>query len=379
MASFLSSASRQVVDVRTFLRDSAGGNSLKYAAVSGEKHQIYIPFVTTEVLDENGNTVPQQSMVAISGNVHEWNDPSGKYKSTVCMKDVIRQSDDGSTLLNDGSCAFCERVSDAWDVYRYRMSMEEERCTLTGDERKKHLEKSKSAFADELKAKAAKPYMYILIVKFRTDNQGKPNLGDDGLPEYDLKVMKLSASRVERITQQLENAGTPLVGSEIIFGYPKTDDKRLVVGQSTTSPVFPNSKFTVKYPALLNKINADVAKFKWDGIEKSFGEWSGMTSAEAKAAADALFESWDAYKLEVKTNPNAKYLEYVAATPNVNQPDVSGAVMPNVPQIPGAVGAPTMPQMPNMPNMSAPVMPNVPNMPTMDVNSAFGGTQMPTI
>ena len=120
MSSFLASASRQVVDVRSFLRDSAGGNSIKYSAESGAKHQIYIPFKSKEIIDENGNPAVVKELVAIQGAVHEWTNPDGKYKATVCMKDVIRNSDDGSTVLNDGSCPFCDRVSDGWDIYRYR-------------------------------------------------------------------------------------------------------------------------------------------------------------------------------------------------------------------------------------------------------------------
>ena len=368
--SFLSNASRQVVDVRSFLRDSAGGNSIKYTAESGAKHQIYVPYTTVEVPDENGNMVPMKQLIAISGSVHEWRNPDGKYKASICLKDVIRKSDDGATMLNDGTCPLCDRVSAAWDIYRYRMEMEEANCKLTGEQRKSHLENVKASFADERKMKDAKPYMYILIVKFRTDANGHETLGDDGLPEYDLKVMKLSASRVEKISQQLENAGTQLIDSEIIFGYPKNDDRRLVVSQSTTSPVFPQSRFTVKYPNLLNKINKDVAKFEWDGIEKSFPEWSGMTTFEAKNVTNALFEKWDEYQKEIQVNPGAKYLEYVTSTP-MSTPDINGVAptgMPVVPQIPVVPGA-EAPQMPQMPQM-----PNIPETPAVDPNAAFAGT-----
>lgn len=378
MSSFLTSASRQVVDVRSFLRDSAGGNSIKYAAEPGARHIIYIPFNQTQVMDENGAAATVKQIHAIQGAVHEWTNADGKYKASICLKDVVRKADDG-TVLNDGTCPFCDRVSDAWDIYRYRKQLEEENCRLTGDQRKSHMEKVSAAFADERKAKDARHYMYILIVKFRTDANGTPVM-EDGLPAYDLKVMKLSASRIEKITQQLENAGTELAGAELMFGYPKNEDRRIVVSQSTTSPVFPSNQLTVKFPGLINKINHDVAKFTWEGIEKSFPEWSGMTSMEAKNTTDALFEKWDEYKKEVIANPGAKYLEYLNETPTTApeiNPTVPGMGMPVVPQIGGA--APVVNA--GMPVMGAPVMPGAPTAPTVDPNSIFSGMtpNMPTI
>jgi hypothetical protein len=380
--SFLQSASRQVVDVRSFLRDSAGGNSIKYSAESGAKHQIYIPYITKQVINEDGTTALVKELVAIYGNVHEWTNPDGKYKASVCIRDVIRKSEDG-TLLNDGTCAFCNRISDAWDIYRYRKEQEEAICQLTGDARKTHMEKTLGTFADERKSKEARSYMYILVVKFRTDAQGKEVLADNGLPEYELKVMKLSSSRVEKITQQLENAGTELVGSEIIFGYPKNEDRRIVVSQSTTSPVFPDSRFTNKYTALVEAINADVAKFQWDGIEKAFPEWSGMTSIEAKTVTDNLFEKWDEYKKDLLANPTVKYLEYVTSTPT-STPDINMGVVPQIPNIPTVGAAPVMPGVADTPVMpgvagavpgmvpgAAPVIPGV--APTVDPNAVFAG------
>lgn len=368
MGTFLKTASRQVGDIRTFLRDSSSGNSIKYAAEKGAKHIIYIPFTETVVVDEaTGGQMAQKSLCAISGAVHEWSTADGKFKATVCLKDVIRKADDG-TVLNDGTCPFCDRVSDAWDIYRYRKDKEEEDCKLTGEQRKNHLEKSNMQFADERKAKDARNYMYILVVKFHLGNNDEPVMGADGLPEYELKVMKLSASRVEKIQQQLANSGADMPGSELIFQYPNVDDRRLMVSQSTTAPVFPNNQLTVRYPALVNKINEDVSKFDWDGIEKSFPEWAGMSSTEAKAITDSMFEQWDAYKKELPVNPSAKYLEYVVTAPTTNPslgteaPVVPGVGAAAIPQMP------TMPTMPNMPGVEAPVVP-----PTADPNAVFGG------
>lgn len=373
MASFLKTASKQVADVRAFLRESAGGNSIKYSAEKGAKHLIYIPYTEEVVVDAaTGQQVAQKNICAIQGAVHEWTNAEGKYKATVCMKDVIRKADDGTTVLNDGTCPFCDRISDAWDIYRYRKELEEENCKLTGEERKKHLEKTFSSYSDERKAKDARMYMYILVVKFRVNEADQPVMSSDGLPEYELKVMKLSSSRVEKIQQQLANSGAVLAGSELIFQYPNVEDRRLLVSQSTTAPVFPNNQMTVKFPALLNKINEDVSKFDWEGIEKSFPEWSGMTSMEAKSSTDAMFEQWDAYKKELISNPSAKYLEYVVATPTTT-PSLGG----EVPVVPGAAAIPQIPNIPTVPGAAAPTIPVMPGVapavaPAADPNAVFG-------
>lgn len=368
-SSFLSTASKKVTDVRGFLRDAAGGNSIKYVAEKGTKHLLYIPFNSATETDEAGNEVAVKQLIAISGNVHEWTSADGKYKASVCLKNVVRKADDGETLLNDGTCPFCDRVSDAWDIFRYRKELEEANCKLTGEDRKKHLEKSTGTFADERKAKDAKTYMYILVVKYRQDANGNIVLGSDGLPEYDLKVMKLSQSRVDKIQQQVANAGAELPGSELMFEYPNTDDRRLQVSQSTTAPVFPNNMMVSKYPALANKINEDVNKFDWEGIEKSFPEWNGMTVTEAKSITDALFEQWDKYKTDLQLNAGAKYMEYITSTP-VTTPQLGGnvtpaAAIPNaVPSVPGV--APSIPAAPA--GVGAPAIPSIP-----DANAVFDG------
>ena len=373
MSSFIGGASKKVTDVRGFLRDAAGGSSIKYMAEKGCKHLIYIPFQTVNDTDEAGNTFSRKVPVAISGAVHEWQSPDGKFKATVCMQDFVRNGENGE-VLNDGTCPFCDRVSDAWDIYNYRKEQEEAKCQLTGEDRKKHLEKTLSSFADERKTKNARPYAYILVVKFRTDAATKKVIiGTDGLPEYDLKVMRLSASRLERIQQQLVNSGTQLPGAEIIMEYPNVDDARLVVSQSTTTPVFPANMQTKLYPQVVDKINVDVKQFDWEGIEKSFPEWAGMTSAEAESMVTAMFEQWDKYKVEKIANPSARYLEYVT-TPPVSNPSldgvVPGAVLPGVaPVMPSVAEAPSVPTTPQ-----APVIPQAPTAPVMpDPNSLFGG------
>ena len=385
MSSFLKSASKQVTDVRNFLRDAAGGNSIKYAAEKGAKHIIYIPYKTTMQIDPQTNTeVPVHEICAISGDVHEWTTQDGKFKATVCLEGVVNKAEDG-TIINDGTCPFCARIGDAWEIYRYRKEMEEANCKLTGEQRKNHLEKTTRVFADERKAKEVRNYMYILVVKFRLNEAGNPVMGSDGLPEYELKVMKLSASRVEKIQQQVMNSGSELPDSELIFEYPNVDDRRLLVSQSTTAPVFPNNRLVAKYPALLNKINEDVSKFDWDGIVKAFPEWNGMSTEAAKTTVDSMFEQWDNYQKELVTNPQAKYLEYVVEAPKTN-PSIGGEgigattagaipVIPNIPTVPTADAAGTaVPPTPVIP--TAPVMPEAPvttEGAAVDPNSVFAG------
>lgn len=340
MASFLTSASKKTTDIRGFLREAAGSNSIKYLAEKGKKHILYVPFNNVVVTDDNGVETTTKQITAISGSVHEWSSPDGKYQATICLKDVIRKADDGETLLNDGTCPFCDRVTDGWDIYRYRRELEESNCKMTGEDRKKYLETINGNFADERKAKEARDYIYMLVVKFRTDDSGKYVMGQDGLPEYDLKVMKMSASRVDKLQQQIENSGLELPGSEFTISYPNSEDRRLVVSQSITAPVFPEKSTLRVYPALVGKIQTDIAKFQWDGMEKSFPEWAGMNVSKAKQITDTMFEKWDEYKKEMLVNPSAKYLEYVSNT-NVTNPALS-AVTPNTaPVMPGV--APVMP------------------------------------
>lgn len=382
MSNFLKSASKQVTDVRNFLRDSAGGNSIKYAAEKGAKHIIYIPFKSETSIDPaTGAEVVKRSINAIQGDVHEWSTQDGKFKATVCLDGVVIKGEDG-TVINDGTCPFCDRIGDAWDIYRYRKELEEASCKLTGEQRKNHLEKTTRVFADERKAKEVRNYMYILVVKFRLNESGNPVMGSDGLPEYELKVMKLSASRVEKIQQQVANSGSELPDSELIFEYPNVDDRRLLVSQSTTAPVFPNNRLVAKFPALMNKINEDVAKFEWEGIDKAFPEWAGMTSEAAKTTVNSMFEQWDSYKKELTTNPQAKYLEYVVEAPKANPslggegiaPSVAGAI-PVIPTIPGTVPTPAVPTAPAVdavpPTPVIPTAPVMPVAPTADPNAVF--------
>ena len=398
MSSLLKLASKQVSDVRTFLRESASGNSIKYTAEKGAKHRIYFPYVEQQVQDEQtGNIVTVKKPVAISCDVHEWTTADGKYKATICQ-DGIFFKDENGTVQNDGTCPFCDRVQDAWEIYKYRMAKEEATCQLTGDNRSKHFEKIRTQFADERKIKEKKTYCYLLVVKF-VMNGNLNSIGADGLPEYELKVMKLSTSKLEKIQNIFANAGAELTGGEIIFEYGNVEDRRLLAGQATMSPVFPNNSEIVQFPQLVNKINQDVAKFDFDNLDKSFVELNGMTTEAARAAMTNSFEKWDEYKKQLTTNSAAQYLEYVSQ--NVNNPSmdatagapaigggVPGVAVGQAPQIGVPAGGVQM-QMPNiqMPNIPAQGQQmqgqpfQMPNVGQQDVNGVFNnaGGQAPAI
>lgn len=326
--SLFGAAGRKVADVRTFLKDATSNSGIKYRAEAGRKHYIYVPATTIVQKDSDGNEQAVKSIIAYQSAVHEWNDMNDRYRSCVCLKGVVVHGEDG-TIINDGSCPFCDNVGKAWDIYGYRAKLEEAKSShLTGDKYEEHMKEQKREFIKKLKVREAKEYMYMLIALYRTDPKtNEPIIGSNGLPEFDLKVMKLSASRIEKINKTVENAGAELAGGEIIIDYPDLDDSRTVVSQSTTAPLFEKRQLSVAYPGLIDAINKEVEAFDWSGIDKSFTEWQGMTTAEANNQIHELFEEWDKYTEELKTNPNAVYMEYVGAEQG-NNPELGTASSP---------------------------------------------------
>lgn len=362
--SFMQSARKQIVDVSQFLKEAADGAGVKYRPESGKQHRIYVPWQETE-MEVDGVKKQGRGLIAISGSTHEWNDSAGKYHATVCLDGIVRKAEDG-TVINTGSCPFCKRVSDAWDIYNYRMEQEEANCTLQGDYRKKHLEGCKQNFSKELKARKAKPYLYMLVAQFKSTDAGEPVIDTaTQLPAYELKIMKVSATKVEgKIAKQCKNSGVDVPGSEILFDYPVNDDPMQVSLNVTVSPVvLDNLKWITKYPGLENQILSDATKFNWDELEQAFPEWKGMTSMEAEDTVEQMFQKWDEYKETLKINPTAKYLEYTS--------EITGTNVPLAPQVPNINGV-AMPQIPvQQPNVagvvsqqaSIPGIPNVPQQP----------------
>lgn len=352
MKGFLKAAARKNTDIREFLREAAGTSGLKYVAEKNAKHLLYIPY-KKEVINEGGVDKEINSLISISGSVHEWTGIDGKFRSTICLDGVTREDENGN-VLNDGTCPFCDRVNDAWEIYNIRKEREEQTCGKTGAELENYMKDISSKLAQERKAKAANEYIYILVAKFKQDKQGNLVMNDTTkLPDYELKVMRLPAKRSEKIQKAVENSGVELAGTELLFDYPDTEDVRHLYSDSVVVPVIrgtANSLIT-KFDGLENAILEAAANFEWDGIEKSFPEWKGMTTKEAQMVCNGLFKKYDDYKLQLETNPNAKYMEYLTAGTAQNPSLTGGETKPA--ENPGTVAAP---QVPNL-----------------DVNDAFGG------
>lgn len=352
MGSSMRTMMRPVGDMRDFLRDAAS-STIRYSSERGANHQVFFPFKMVDILDEEGNKVGERKEIyAVSGWVHEWTTPDGKFHSVVCSQNNEEEG-------YQGDCPFCLRASDAYDIVVYRMNREEELCKLEGADKEKHMKESFKQFCKEKKSNRPVPYLYILIAKFKNDKKTGDIVinRDTKLPEYELKVMRLSKSRVEKINEQVQNAGSELGGSEIIFGYTDDEDKRLQVSQGSITLVFPDKKITTLYPGLLEVIDNDARKFDFEGIEQGFSEWKGMTNKDAKIYLDKSFGLWDQYLLEKEHNPDAKYAEY--NTTSVNTPSLAGdsgqanfagqmgAVQ--MPTLPGSQGAAGFGQMPTVP------------------------------
>lgn len=363
---FLKGVASKTTDIRGFLKEAAAGNSLKYRPEKGHKHQIYIPYTECVEVDENGNETIKKGIVSISGKLHEWTGNDGKYKATICTQGKVLR-DANENIICDGSCAFCDSTAKAWEIYNYRMEQERLTCGKSGEDLQKHLNAMKKTFADERKAKEAREVVYMLVAVFRMKPDGTPVMSSDGTPEYDIKVAKQSSGSLEKMLNTIENSGASFEGCEIIREYPNLDDPRLVVSQSVMSVVYPDARLTVKYPGVIAKINEDVAKFDWDGLEKSFPEWTGMTTEAANKAVGELFKKWDEFQERLLVDPNARYMEYLgSAATNV---PVGGTN--EMPKLDGKVIQTITPQVPGVAPQTAPTTQKA-SIP--DANAIFGGS-----
>lgn len=308
---FLKSAARPVTSVKEFLRDSAD-NSIKYKPEAGKKHIVYIPF--TEDLDESGNKT--HNIIAIQRGVHEMTPAANKYDACICLEGIEDVDDEGN-VINDGSCPFCDRVGASWDIYRYKMDVAKKRLEaqgFMGEQLDAQLKTQSQANSSALIVKKAKPYIYMLIVQYKLGLQDRPEIGPDGLPVFELKVMKLSDKGIAKIQETFDNSGLPFEGSEVVFKYGNEENAMRVAGSRNVSPVFQN-RLIDQYPRLKEAIDSAVAKWQWDGIEKAFREWTPCSTAKAKAKCDEMFRTWDAYCAD----PSVGFLEGGAGA-TVNNP-----------------------------------------------------------
>ena len=325
--SIIKTAGQKVLDVAQYLKEASADKTIKYGAEKGAKHHIYVipEFMQVvgengaPVLDENGNVMQQKTLRAISQKIHDWNDTQGNYNSTVCLDGLI-QYDENGVMINDGECPICKRVGEAWEIYNIRKEAAEAECTLpAGKAREDYLKKIYEGFRNELKAKEARSYVYVLIAVFQTDKDMAPVIdADTKLPTYALKVIKLSVNRLGDMQKQLKNSGAEFVGSELIIEYSNSENIMNQVGESTTSLVMDKDMFIMNYPGLFDNIYRDANEFDFETIDSAFKEWKGMSTAVAQAKMDKQFKNWDAYKAALDSNPQALYLEYSQTTANPN-------------------------------------------------------------
>lgn len=388
MSSFLNAAKRPMLDVTSFLKANSGG-SLKYSGVANEVHKLYFPY--QEVQTEAGVA---RGPVALQAWVHDFHPTPDKFESCVCLSGVTRQNPNGE-ILNDGTCPFCERYNDAWSIKAYREKIALEGCTKTGKDLEDYKKSLSSQYGSEIKVSKAKPKAYVLVAKFNCDAQGMPQM-ENGLPTYELKVMALTTRRLEDYNSMFVSSGLSLAGGELSIKYPNLKDPRQIVGQSVAIPAFGQASITTQYPAVVQKIQAEVANFNWEGLDASFPEWKGMSTDQAKIKCNSMFHAWDAYVKESATNPQARYLEYdntATANPALA---LNAPVQDTAPQAPTQAQAQPQaaPQMGNMGGIQmpsgmgmnmggmqgfgqAPTQEQAPQMGGFgDMNSMFGGMNM---
>ena len=360
--SFLQLGTR-VNNIKSYLEGMSSENSIKYRAEKNKSHVIYFP--TMQVEDENGNLV--NGIISRAAKIHEW-EFDKKFYSSICTDGFVIKNEDGTTFT-DGSCPFCEAENKSWDIYNWRLDYEKAHCGKTGADLEAHLKKCRSDYAKELKLKQSRTCIYILAVQFNIDDAKNPVLGSDGLPTYELKIMRLSTKQLGSIQTIMDNNRIPLAGSEVIFTYGNQDNPMNLIGERTVTAVFTNNYITVQYPAVVDKINADVAKFDWNGIEKAYPEWKPQSTEVSRNQMAKLFSAWDTYVAH--KDEGAEYLEYIGAGKAVTNPSLTG----NVQGI--GAGLPPMGAMPQMGAMPAQGTAPVGALPQMGAVPAQAPAQAP--
>ena len=358
---------RKPMSLASFLKEASSiGSSIKYRAEKSKQHRMYIPRGQFQDFAEDGTPIMVTAPFAESHMVHEWK-LGDKFYSAECTKERL------------GTCPFCDRINDAWDIYNDRYAKAEAELKAKGmndaevqwqmrGEQDKEKRKQPNAFKglsatflDELKMKAIKPYMYLLVAQYELDAAGNP-ITEKGMPKFNLKVWRLPEGRAQKLFDIFATAGGTIEGNEITIQYKDLDDPAQLVGQSTPASVFPDYTFIKQFPGLQEKIEEEAAAFDMESIAKSFEELKELELASAKNLADLGFAKWDAYKAEKQVNAGAVYLEYstASATPNLNGGVQGGTTfaLPNMnagqPQTAPAMQAP--PVMPNV-QTAPPVMP----------------------
>lgn len=315
---------RSILNADEFIRISNSGG-IKYTPSSGETHVLYFATIPIQTPDK---TVVE-GLNGIAAKVHDINliaNSGSNYKAQVCLRGVIEYAEDGRAI-NDGTCPFCNGVAPSWDAFNYLVEQETKRCGLTGNDLEDHLKKYKQSISDERRINTAKDVLYVVVAKLYVTPDGMNFvIGADGLPEFDLKVMKLTENRLEKFKIAAQNVRVPFEGCEIRIQYGKQKNVRDLVGQSSISASMQQLMAVTVYPQLKDKIREAVQNFDWNGIENEFNEFMSMSTADADSMVKGLLDPWNRFLEEQKVNPNAIYLDAKyrkAAGVAIGQPQVA--------------------------------------------------------
>lgn len=300
---------RSIGDVQEFINEvNQEPRSLRYKSEPNATHRIYVPTKKT-VVNIDGKDVVKDEIVAISVPIHRVTTVDGQYRGTYCTKGIV--GEDGKMM----SCPYCDAVNKAWEEVRYRIKYEDEHCTITDpNARQKYLEDAHKKIYGSLKFNEPMQQVYLLIVQYKIEKNKAVLSEETGLPIFELKVMRLSTNRFESLNTNAVNAANESLGNaEFIIKYDGTEEAKH--RKSVDTCVDPRRRWVETTPELLKAINAEVEKFDMNHLASVFSELADVSEEEKRAIVDEQFANWDKFQLELKTNPNAVYLETQPGTP----------------------------------------------------------------
>jgi hypothetical protein len=297
--------------VRKTARDvllESNNATLKYKAVQKATHVVFFPGYLSD-----GELVDSYSV-----NLHRWG-TGRRTEQCICL-DGITTADGEYT----GTCPICERIDDSWEIYNLLKARAEVECTLVGEARDKALKTASSELIKSRTAQNAEPRTYLPIVRFLTNEDPKtgrvtPQLGADGLPEFEIKIASYTKFSIEKFTKKLEEAElydddgnlVPLHGQEFRISYPDNSQAMVLVGQMSVTRLDDSKQYITKYPGVLDKINAEIAEFDFEAaLDRTFPELKDVKPQTLTTKMNQAFLNFDTYKEELAVNPNAEYRQY---------------------------------------------------------------------
>ena len=300
---------KTVGNVAEFIdKAEAAPKKLRYTSESGATHMIYIPTKkTTEIID--GVEKEVEGIVAISVPIHNVTTIDGHYRGTYCNNHSTDENN------KEVICPYCANIPKAWDEVNYLIEREKETCGITNEaEREKHMETKRKEILRKLKLSRPTTNVYMLVAQYELDKKGKPVLDDETkLPVFEMKVMRISMSRLKSLQTTAEMVGYEDIGGvEFKFKYDTAEAR---FRKCNDAAMAAEASLVVKYAGLLDAINKEVDKFDMNELPNAFSELRDVPEEEKQKIIDDLFASWDKYLLESAKDPNAVYLESKSANP----------------------------------------------------------------